>query len=485
MKRSQELRQVLIEDLSIRDIIAAYRERKGREKMRDSHEGLERCKQAYEQEKQTIRDIANQVTELKARVDILDDREFEERYSDIEQTFRACLDRISARGWPSGYDAIDWNDIRSLKDYVEHYPIHFMPRKEEIGRILSIARQVHDMRVAKGEISSDEPITIIDVGGGNGALAKLITDLATDNILPIRCIVVDPDADIAEKAKNILKNDQNISFVTTTAQEYSIEHTPPDISKLILERAALISHYRRELHDLRILCQRLTDRISKPSFTLNDTAFQSDIRVLRDSFHEDISGEHDQEDLRDILNPYPHPRFDEQAVICRFLENAQRDIRLRTVQIERILALRPAQCDLVMNTYMPYNVDFTGDIYALNGAAVYFVSATGGATGIEQSHSGSLLPGEDISYRKSTNYTDHGGWFGPTNEGINEVLLKLHSAITTQNKHSIRIKGRYSPINSHIDYSPHAGGIAVEGTYPWEQELDAMMYSELEDIEKV
>ena len=98
MKRSQELRQVLIEDLSIRDIIAAYRERKGREKMRDSHEGLERCKQAYEQEKQTIRDIANQVTELKARVDILDDREFEERYSDIEQTFRACLDRIALEG---------------------------------------------------------------------------------------------------------------------------------------------------------------------------------------------------------------------------------------------------------------------------------------------------------------------------------------------------------------------------------------------------
>ncbi len=483
MKRSQELRQVLVEDLSIRDIIAAYRELKGREKKRDSQEGLEKCRQAYEQEKQTIKELAHQLSELSMNINTLDDKEFEEQYSSIEQAFSACIDRIKDRWWPSAvYDAIDWNNIHSLKEYIECCPLHFMPRKEEIGRILSIAKQVHDMRVAKGEISSDEPITIIDIGGGNGALAKLITDLATDNMLSIRCTIVDPDAGIAEKAKNIFKNNQNISFVTTTAQEYSIEHTPPDISKLVLERAVLISYYRKKLHDLRILCSRLTDRISKDSFTVDDAIFQKCAHILKDSFHEDIFSEHDQEGLRDILNPYPHPEFDEQAVVHRFLANAHRDIHSLAVRIERTLALRPAQCDLVINTYMPYNMDFTGDIYAINGAAVYFVSETGGATGIEQSHSGCLLPGEDISYRKSANYTDHGGWIGPANGGINEVLLGLRSAITMQNEHSIRIKGRYSSINSHIDYSPRAGGIVVEGTYPWEQELNAMMYSELEDI---
>lgn len=153
----------------------------------------------------------SRLSQEQANIDTIDElaRDLEQRGVDLsEESFKSefkvlreeveSIERFIERGerGPKRQMVTEFVDMRTAVSYdrfCKELPMYWMPRREEVARILSLATDLHEQRVGKGEKSASDPIEIVDVGGGNGALCYLISQMASLNKLNVRCQVVDPD----------------------------------------------------------------------------------------------------------------------------------------------------------------------------------------------------------------------------------------------------------------------------------------------------
>jgi hypothetical protein len=121
-------------------------------------------------EETNIRTISAQLAELRAHAPTIDDTSFQHAARAIEEAIAAACDRVAnAAEYVDWLNPVEWSEIHTLREFVDRRPMCWVPRKEDIGRLLTIAKRMHDARVARGEQSPDDPIRITDIGGANGA----------------------------------------------------------------------------------------------------------------------------------------------------------------------------------------------------------------------------------------------------------------------------------------------------------------------------
>ncbi len=89
----------------------------------------------------------------------------------------------------------------------------FAPRKSDILKILEVAQATRK--------SEDEEVWILDVGGGNGFLAKLLLDAGKEHGINLHVVVVDPNEELLQKANRYYKTggEKKLHFIVSRAAE--------------------------------------------------------------------------------------------------------------------------------------------------------------------------------------------------------------------------------------------------------------------------
>jgi len=301
----------------------------------------------------------------------------------------------------------DFQEIHSLDDFLNSFPLFFIPQKEEIARFLALARDIHNERINRKEKEISDPIRILDVGGGNGALGKLITDLAVENGLNVEYIVVDPNTPL-EQANTHYQSNPQMVFKKQTISDFNFEQYRDDseILRLLTERADLIPESERKLHDLKKLLEEIKSQGTKR---------------------------------------------------------------------------KTAKFDLVINSWMPSEVDLTNEIKEANGAAILYALEWYGATGCQPNAMHPSPPayfGFGESYNPGTSYESRLGWISHATRQIIEMRrcnqLDFWRVLDDEtypysNGFVLQTKKGYGQQQSWPFIS--TDGIRCHGRYPWGEEL--------------
>lgn len=146
----------------------------------------------------------------------------------------------------------DLAKIKNLSEFLEAFPMQFVPKKEDMGRILSLAKKMHELRSKRGEINDNQPIKIVDIGGANGALGKLITDLAKENNLEIEYTIVDPDTSTVQKSKDFYRDNPALHFEEKKGGDFNIDQYKDykKITDLMKQRKFLIEAEGKESKEI-------------------------------------------------------------------------------------------------------------------------------------------------------------------------------------------------------------------------------------------
>jgi len=371
-------------------------------------------------------DMQPKLDEFAATAELLSEDDFDRRFGEL----RAELDGISTR--LHGYENLSWwrgrdndfpsffRDIRTVetnREFVESKVLQWLPRKAEVGRILAIAREMH--RRAGGDDA--QPIRIVDVGGANGALGKLIVDMAGKNGIDVEYTVVDPDNQIVSQAEEAYGDE--MSFLVRSAGEFAEEVNAGDTeaAERMARRRALIEFDQRRFFDLGGVVDLLQDRLRNgeevEGSVLDDfrLAWKEDFQPVPEGF----LGPEGNETLKDWVGG--SKRNDCLDLLVRWFDRQQQEVARLTEAVEESLAGTPPKFDLVINSWMPHNLDFTADLRAMNGAAILYATALDGSSGIQSSDQDYVMHdrepeavGEEYSYAPGRNYRMHSGWVGPT-----------------------------------------------------------------------
>ncbi len=415
---------------------------------------------------------------------------------------------LKPESWGVPLDFVPIAEIKTLKEFENRIPLEFFPRKEEIGRILCLAKIMHERRVAKKEIKAEAPITIIDVGGSNGALGKLVTDLAKENNLLIEYTVVDPDFITLGEAEKYYADNKALSFFAEDAAEFTcdINGGMPQIPKLIQEKKATIDVCRNRIMEVKRMYDEMSQVIE--SHVLSENELREFItRVYagwKYFFVQPIS-------LEGEISEYIRCATDEEKYhwVKRFmffsLRTEKLDARIRidgfNQQIRSLQSMKSTNADLVINSWMPPGMDFTQDIQHINGAAIlYFLDRTGATGKInpvnKYGETSSLIEGsegqDDVdnhqSYRQNGIYRNQLAWLshavtepkfafaglrGEELEQANLFRRRGNHDKTLINTALFQVCYRYldgSPLP--IDPSPSVNDIEIQGQYPWEKDLN-------------
>lgn len=338
---------------------------------------------------------------------------------DLYDVYRDTVTSSWEQAYPSSERQSE--SFEPFRQFIEKLPMYWMPRKEEIARLLSVAVQAHNARSKKGEIAPEDPIQIIDVGGGNGALAALLIDLAHENNCNIHITIVDPNTKTVEEAKKYYGYDpryyDKIDFFVGTAAEYAkqADHTNEQTQRLYQARDTQLHHAQQQFGRFR----QLEELLSTSTPQTESALVQQIQQLLQEEFGlppmpTDFMA--DKPWLEPIVKlryyAFSHPKDSLRPYVPPFVT---KNLDIAQKKLEHYLANQPATVDLVINSWMPSRQDFTRDIRDINGATIAYALETWGATGIQEharfpEHIDTV--GQEDSYQPGESYTNVACWVG-------------------------------------------------------------------------
>lgn len=490
-ERSPELRKILSGSIGPENIDESYRRLS--ESSWIQHERREQLKKNLEGEYARIEEFKKRHQALLERYAEMSDEDFDGEYrsaskelSDITKRVRRYSDECSEN---RNYmvDFVDLSKIKSLKEFVEAFPIQFVPRKEEIGRILALAKQMHEARIKEGGKDNARPIRIADIGGASGALGKMITDLAEENGLEIEYTVVDPDKTSVEAASKFYQDNPRLKFREQRGGDFDAEQyrDNPKIKNLLERRKEIITEGQRKVVDLQKVIEEIGKQEDKN--TLDKESIRRYLDILRENFDIDWSAS-----LADDAKGFSE-KFDDQEdeetqswvpLIDLYIKSWRRHVTEITEGLERHIRQAPEHYDLVINSWMPPGVDLTKEVREANGAAILYILERYGATGCR---SDSVFPsnphhvGHEESYNPGTTYKSRLGWIShstpqlgymmkdPSNTFWERHGFSSFDPLPFSNGFVVQTKKIYGKVP--LELEPNAAGIKVRGEYPWEKEL--------------
>lgn len=440
-------------------------------------ERQERLAESLCDAEQELEELDMRIAELKDGVDDMDSSTFMSTYSGLKRRSAEIKEKIAAGIRVIGDFGptarfVPKSEIRDLQSFNENLAMYWPPTSEEVARILRVAAEMHEERVNKGEIGQDEPVTITEIGGANGMLSKLIQEAAEANGIKVRIELVDPYRQIIAQAAEEY-SDAPIDFLAQDSHSFirELHADDPEIFGLLEQQKEMMElpgMYRTAVDFAR-------EHLSEDGYTAE--ALEKIIGIFRKDFGIELDAElveavrkDPSEDNLDAL----YEAIDDPSVKYDIFMPVHKRVQETHKEVDRILGSRPADRDLVINSWMPPCTDFTADIRAVNGAAIVYAKESGGATGLEMFDLdwNPSMNSEDGSYREGRNYERVSEWKGPS---INETRVGRKGATGFGNTIIIQKRRDFGPLPDLDD--PEALGIKAVEPYPWEkdlQELDLM-----------
>lgn len=400
------------------------------------------------------------------------DAEFDELVSVLDRRVREVEDYIEAGkvNLPEIHTTgfIRWEQIDSLESFCREMPVYWIPTKEDVGRILAVAKTMHEQTVARGESPAGGAMRVLDIGGASGALGKLVVDLARENGLDITYEVADPLEDVVRAARRAYAGVPEMRLSKAWSHEFVREQHRKDaeVSPLLAERARLTDEGNRHIADLETFQQIFAKRQEAGALDTAELARLYDIVANELGVRLSPEARTDVERFKLELYGGWCDQIEERWPPANEFVRQEYDAKVKAIteQVERLLGERPPEWDLVINSWMSPFVDFTRDIRLTGGAALMYMVQNYGATGTQPEICGGepRLVGEGASYETGRNYRLTAVWAGrsvpelahrDSDEYCNGVLLQLRRD------------------RKDFDVSPEANGIKLGEAYAWEEEL--------------
>ncbi len=450
-------------------------------------------------------ELLKRAIELSEVLENSSDEEFDQRFSDALQTLDD-FDRVQMDGRRESFTLsfVDIVSVESFDQFIKgRWPMQFVPHKEEIGRILTVAKEMHAARVKKGEAQASDPIRIVDIGGSNGGLGKLVVDLARENSLEIHYITVDPDQAVIKAASEFYRDAPALEFIPKTIEEYTynLYDNEPEVKALIDLRKLRIQEGEQKIEELEVYLKT----IQSDYFKLNDEnaeheAIKKHCRVLRGDFGIDLNPDSFSNfkvfdnffEDEYVYDEYGDEILEKISYTQKYRNRIlQPEIEQLTEQIHGRLAQMTPTVDLAINSWMPPRMDLTSEIQFVNSAAICYALERGGATGCQSNVAFPEKPkrlGEGESYRLGRNYHSVFGWVSHSTPQLRlmseyrskdvpftermidrsqdprgvENIFPFSNAFVVQLRIGIQVE----------NINPEHANVKIEGNYPWEQELD-------------
>jgi len=489
-ERSPDLRKILTESIDPEQIEKGYRT--SLENPRNKDERREKLKKNLEEERTRIEEFKKRYQTLLERYTEMPDEDFDKEYEEAARELRGILIRVRRysdeclenRNYT--VDFVDLDKVKNLEGFVETFPMQFVPRKEEIGRILALAKQMHETRIKEGEKGNAEPIRIVDIGGASGALGKLITDLAKENGLEIEYTVVDPDKTSVEAASKFYQDNPQLKFREQRGGDFDAEQyrDNPKIISLLKRRKEIIAEGQRKATDLQKVITEIRER--EDANTLDRESIRRYLNILRENFDIDWPGAL-TDDAKEFLAKFDYQEDEETGRMIRFIDLYMKGWRKHvadaTEGLERHIRQAPEHYDLVINSWMPPGMDLTKEVREANGAAILYALERFGATGCRSDADHPMNPryvGHEESYNPGTTYKSRLGWTSHATPQLQDMMKdpsntfwerhgRGFDAYPFSNGFVVQTKKSYSREPLRIE--PGDAGIKVKGSYPWEKEL--------------
>lgn len=406
------------------------------------------------QEQVNIDAVDSLARELEERQIELSDENFASDFRVLRSEVES-IERFIARGEPKREMVTEFVDMRRAIGYdqfCKDIPMYWMPRREEVARILALAVNLHDQRVEKGEKSLSDPIEIVDVGGGNGALCYLISQMASTNQLNVRCRVVDPDTVTVLAAQQHYAGIGPISFINQSAKDYvDGMYQDGELGRKLVNRNALVALNQERLDEFDLLTRNIERWES-----LNQESNGKLMMVLEQDFGLTKVAEQSLAELRESL-----------------LQTMQFEVRKLTEDFELELALQPASVDLVINAWMPAHMDFSKEVRAINGAGLIYILETYGCSGIQPESPHPSYPskvGQEATYLNNDIYRSVCGWVGPSVPQLRQGVIFEEQGWTYPYQNSFLVQQRFG---YSAEIESDVASLSLGEPYPWEADLIA------------
>ncbi len=454
------------------------------------------------------KEIIHRVNFLLKALENLPEGEFAMRYQELLKLLDTLENHEERKELKYTLSFVDIYSVKSLEQFIKgRWPMQFIPHKAEIGRMLSVAKQVHATRIEKGSISASDPICIVDVGGSNGTLGRLLVDLGRENGMNVHVITVDPDKDVIAQAQAFHQNDEALTFVPEPIDTYVARRYQdmPEIKNLLDSRKQLIEEGERKTKELEAYLEKIYADIS-----LSDPQKLEKIkihcRVLKEDFGISLD-ENMFNSYSDFLNifetksEYDDPDSEDAEIIDgptyiqKYRQQFNHEVECVTQEIYGLVVKLPPMFDLVVNSWMPPGVDLTPDILCLNGGAICYALERNGATGCQSnlafSEKSDRIGGGE-SYETNKSYVSRFSWHSHSAPQLRrmsdlrspDIPFTVRLLEETGNTGRDCTEEKVFPfsnnfivqLRSGIDLQsiePHETGVSINGAYPWEQELDA------------
>lgn len=489
---------------------AGYDERFRHLKGRELDLKLEQLRTEYEKECEALQ---LQIADLQKSAEFMEEEQFNEEYSSLferiesfiqDSRFTLTYVESTVRSFSSPekkvhhYD-VDFCPIRDVKDsreFGEKRPMLWKPRSEDICRILFIAKQLHDQRVKKGEIHSGDPIIINDMGGGNGALGALIMDAAKENGLEVVYNVIDPNNDVLRQAQE--EYGDEMTFDLNTAEDRLNSQLHSEGFPKIAQQVNDVRNYSKSIDQKFADLQRLEHSIDNADPLLFNEIKREVCKILEVDFllpTEEII----KADNRFQL----YQKYKDLKLI--WLEKQRQQIIGMREKIEISLSKLKRTSDLVINSWMPNQIDFTPEIRMLRSAGILYMTSGCGDTGIQDTSfeapgirrrptaiESNVIPkpSSEYSYSPGMHYAFANGWVGPLYKDMSTSFYEDDPSAKQSEFKIERVpnsnyfvfqtaQGYEAP--DPKDISRHEG-ISIEKEYQWTQGLD---YSEAKAVDPI
>ncbi len=373
------------------------------------------------------------VDALEQRIESLSDAAFEQELNRLNREAVRLLERIkrypddAEEGRRYCHEFTHVDEVHSIETFLERRAQHWIPRKQDIARIVGLAVDMHKQLIETGMKDPNQPIRILDIGGSNGFLAQLILRHAKESGIPnegLRIDVVDPDAPSIGKAALAYQENKELHFFIQNAAQHAeaVHAGDPVASKLLQERKQFTEQWK-ESFDFLARLETIFEQDDQNKEVSDDTYL-----MIMDSVHNNliasvISDRAEIKTVGDLLSWLSDVREQLKEKMNIEMEN----MNGRT---EYALVNKRPDYDLVLNSWMPPGIDFTRDIRAVNGAAILYTMERLGATGIQPAAeypSKPKEPGEEGSYDPGYMYAMHAVWVGPGTPEVNQKISGQHS----------------------------------------------------------
>ena len=484
--RSPELRNILLKSIKPDAITKEYEQAAFPSYV--DRERKEQLARNLEQEQTRITAFEEKFQMLLEQYGEMPDAEFDRLYDEAENELEVIKNRLLR--YEEAYEAerpytvefVEINKVESLDAFIEQRPMYFVPRKQEIGRMLALAKGMHDERIYRGETTHTTPITIVDIGGANGALGKLMVDLAKQNGLKIEYTVVDPDRPSIDKAAAFYAKDPSLKFVAQDGGTFNKElhHDSPMLVELMNQREELIRDGDQKHEDLRKVLMEIQEVFRRGE--LDADMIRAYLKIFKDNFEINLPADlaEDVEKFNEVLLGDYSVRPSKTFMDVHLSSWGQLVDEL-TRQIGQELQRQPSKFDLVINSWMPVRLDLTKEIQEASGAAILYAVERFGATGCRSDAPYVEYPehlGQGESYNPGPQYQSQVGWVSHSVPQIH--YMKINRKETYWDYMDSRVPAFANAFltQTRKDYGvqiygldPGSAGIVTEGAYPWETEL--------------